>query len=570
MCSPILKPPLMSPAGIPCHTNWRSTPELIRALELLFEGHAAPFVLNRIPFLAVQPADVVHSCLQINGRSAAPLQVCFLACGKQRGSKAAITKPRAGHALCVDVAAEIAELLNGSARLGERQLQAGDIAVLVRTHNQARMVQSALHDQGIACVVQNSGNLFATIEASDMALVLAGIAAPEHPRLMRSALATGLLGFSAAQIYAMDETSVQWLAELERFGRLNRLWHTDGFSAMLRSLLLEYQVLARLVSLPGGERRITNVLHLSEVLQERSTQTGAGMWDLQRWFARQLGPEQENSDEFLLRLESDRRAVHIMTMHKSKGLEFEVVFCPFSWNGSGIKGEGFEYHEEDNCRALDLGSGQIAEHRQQAETEQLAENIRLLYVALTRARQRCYLYWGGLPGAETSALAWLLHNRDDAGEMPGLEGVKKKFLELGDEDILTAMEQLSARSPECIQVRSVQSPECSTALRAPSQPEEELRCKTFNGRISMPWRITSFSGFISGRVHEAEVQERDIDAHVVDPGLPVTATPGALSLPPGANTGTMLHAILERCAFARQRNQDLDTLIDETLSLLSI
>ena len=92
-----------------------------------------------------------------------------------------------------------------------------------------------------------------------------------------------------------------------------------------------------------------------------------------------------------------------MTMHKCKGLEFEVVFCPFSWNGSGIKGDGFEYHEEDNCRTLDLGSGQIAEHRQQAETEQLAENIRLLYVALTRARQRCYLYWGGLPGAETSA-----------------------------------------------------------------------------------------------------------------------------------------------------------------------
>ena len=82
--------------------------------------------------------------------------------------------------------------------------------------------------------------------------------------------------------------ALQWLAELERFGRLNRQWHTDGFSAMLRSLLLEYRVLPRLVSLPGGERRITNVLHLSEVLQERSTQTGAGMWDLQRWFARQL------------------------------------------------------------------------------------------------------------------------------------------------------------------------------------------------------------------------------------------------------------------------------------------
>ena len=398
-----------------------------------------------------------------------------------------------------------------------------------------------------------------------MALVLAGIAAPEHARLVRSALATGLLGFSAEQIYAMDESSAQWLAELERFSRFNRLWHTDGFSAMLRSLLLEYRVLARLVSLPGGERRITNVLHLLEVLQDRSTQTGAGMWELQRWFARQLGPEQENNDEFLLRLESDRRAVNIMTMHKCKGLEFEIVFCPFSWNGSEIKGDGFEYHEEDNCRTLDLGSGGLEEHRQQAETEQLAENLRLLYVALTRARQRCYLYWGGLPGADTSAPAWLFHNRDDAGEMPGLENVKNKFCALGDEDILAAMQQISARAPECIQVRSVQSRDAAP-VRAPSQTEQELCCKTFDGRISMPWRITSFSGFISGRVHEAEVQERDSDEHVIDPA-PVTAPPGAMSLPPGANTGTMLHAILERCAFARQRDQSLDDLIDETLSL---
>ena len=142
----------------------------------------------------------------------------------------------------------------------------------------------------------------------------------------------------------------------------------------------------------------------------------------------------------------------------------------------------------------------------------------------------------------------------------------KKFLELSDDDILAAMQQLSARAPECIQVRSVQSRNAAFAL-VPSQPQAELQCKTFNGRISMPWRITSFSGFISGRVHEAEVQERDIDAHVVDPGLPVTALPGALSLPPGANTGTMLHAILERCAFARRRDQGLDTLVDETLAL---
>jgi len=545
-------------------TNWRSTPELIRALKVLFEEHASPFVLSAIPFIAVQPSEVEKPALLIDGRSAAPLQLCVLGCGKQSGKKASITKAAAEQCICADVAAEIARLLDGSTCLGDRQLEAGDIAVLVRTHKQAGMVQTAFREQGIACVVQNSGNLFATCEAFDMALVLAGIAAPEHARFVRSALATELLGFSAAQLYAMDETSGKWALEFERFGRLNRVWNSDGFSAMMRLLLLEYRVLARLVALSGGERRITNVLHLAEVLQERSTQTGALMWDLQRWFARQLSGEQEKTDEFLLRLETDRRAVNIITMHKSKGLEFEVVFCPFSWNGSEIKGSECEYHEENNIRALDLGSGQLADHRQQAETEQLAENIRLLYVALTRARQRCYLYWGGLPTADTSALVWLLHNPEAAGGS-GLERVKKKFLALSDEDILSVMEQLGSRVPDCIQVRVVQpadeTPVAKVALEA---QELELCCKTFDGHMHVPWRITSFSAFISGRMHEAEIQTRDSDNHVDDP-VPSAPPSGIMSLPPGAHTGTMLHAVLERCSFPRSRDQGLDELVRETL-----
>ena len=139
------------------------------------------------------------------------------------------------------------------------------------------------------------------------------------------------------------------------------------------------------------------------------------MWELQRWLAGQLG-EQDEKDEFLLRLESDRLAVNIITMHKSKGLEFEVVFCPFTWGGSSLVGPGkkppgFTFHEQDNRRVFDLGSDLLDTHRNQAEIEQLAENLRLLYVTLTRARQRCYLYWGGLPGADSSALTHLLHNR---------------------------------------------------------------------------------------------------------------------------------------------------------------
>jgi exodeoxyribonuclease V beta subunit len=329
-------------------------------------------------------------------------------------------------------------------------------------------------------------------------------------------------------------------------------------------MLFEYNVLSRLAGLPGGERSITNVLHLAELLQERSTLAGSGMWELQRWFTRQLSQQEDDSEAYLLRLESDLRAVRIMTMFKSKGLEFEIVFCPFTWGGSKVKGTEFVYHEDRGVRALDLGSGQIEEHREQAETEELAENLRLLYVALTRARRRCCLYWGALPGAGTSAPAWLLHNRDSSGP-PVLAELEQRFFELSDADILEHMQDLAAQAPGCIEVCRVQASGAAGAMPAQEQTMD-LACRIFAGRIHMPWRITSFSALVSGRAHEAEVQERDSDTHVTESPLPAGALHEAPVLPPGANTGTMLHAVLERFTFVRSRSPELESLVAEALT----
>ncbi|MBM4309802.1 MAG: exodeoxyribonuclease V subunit beta [Deltaproteobacteria bacterium] len=546
-------------------TNWRSTPGLIRALELLFSRHASAFVFDQIPFVPVQPAGTARAPLMIRGTGTAPLQVRLLDCGKERNSKkGALLTPQARAAICADMAREIAVLLDGNATLDGRVVEPADIAVLVRTHSQARMVQTALRSHGIACIVQNSGNVFASPEAADMALVLAGVAAPDNARMVRSALATRLLGCTAGRLQALDADAAQWMSELERFVRFNRLWSAGGFSAMLRGVLLAYNVLPRLAGLPAGERSITNVLHLAELLQERSTRAGSGMWELQRWFTRQLSQPEEDSEANLLRLESDRRAVRIMTMFKSKGLEFEIVFCPFTWGGSKVTGAGFVYHEEHGVRALDLGSVLIEEHRLQAETEELAENLRLLYVALTRARRRCCLYWGALPGAGTSAPAWLLHNRDMAGP-PVLAELEQRFFELSDADIFEEMQRLAAQAPECIEVCRVQPSGASGPLPA-KELAMDLACRTFAGRIHMPWRITSFSALVSGRAHEAEVQERDSDAHVSEPLQAPAAPHQAPVVPPGAHTGTMLHAVLERFTFARTPSPELESLVAETLA----
>jgi exodeoxyribonuclease V beta subunit len=545
--------------------NWRSTPGLIRALELLFSGHASAFGLDRISFVPVQPSEQACSPLTVKGAGAAPLQVRLLDCGKERNSKKrALLIGQARAAICADMAQEIAALLEGSATLDDRAIEPADIAVLVGTHSQARMVQTALRDRGIACIVQNSGSVFASSEAADMALILAGIAAPDNVRLVRSALATRLLGCTAGRLQDLEEDSTCWMNELDRFAQFNRLWREEGFAAMLRRVLLDYRVLTRLAAQPEGERRITNVLHLAELLQERGTQAASGMWELQRWFARQLSCNEE-SDEYLLRLESDRRAVRIMTMFKSKGLEFEIVFCPFTWADSKVTGSDFVYHEEQGVRALDLGSDSLDEHRRRAESERLAENLRLLYVALTRARRRCCLYWGALPGADTSAPAWLLHNRDNAGP-PVLAALEQKFLTLSDVDIFEQMRRLAVQEPACIEVWCMQAQDDSGTRAPAAQPSPELVCRRFAGSISMPWRITSFSALISGSTHEAEVQERDSDVHVSEP-MPACAIPHQTPvLPPGPETGTMLHALLEDFAFERGRTAEIETRVAEALA----
>jgi exodeoxyribonuclease V beta subunit len=288
------------------------------------------------------------------------------------------------------------------------------------------------------------------------------------------------------------------------------------------------------------------------------------MWELQRWFSRQLAQEKEDSEAFLLRLESDRRAVRIMTTFKSKGLEFEIVFCPFTWGGSRAKNDGLVYHDDHGVRALDLGSDCIDEHRHQAEIETLAENLRLLYVALTRAKRRCCLYWGALPDAGTSAPAWLFHNRDSAGP-PVFDELERTFIELSDADIFEHMQALAAQAPGCMEVCRVQAG-APAALSAAPEQAAELACRVFEGRISVPWRITSFSALVSGRPHEAEFQERDSDEHATESPPASAGLKGPENLPPGAATGTMLHAALERFAFTRARTPELETLVAETLA----
>ena len=241
----------------------------------------------------------------------------------------------------------------------------------------------------------------------------------------------------------------------------HRLWHDSGFMPMFRHFMKIEGVRERLLSLPNGERRLTNVLHLSEILHTASMERKLGMTGLLKWYFVQKDPDTPRQEIHQLRLESDEDAVKVITIHKSKGLEFPIVFCPFGWGKSQVSGDDFTFHDMDADRriTLDLGSREVEDHRVMAQNELLAENLRLLYVAVTRAIERCYLVWPRIRQTETSALAYLLHGLGPKSSFDTSENLivtlRDVLSNMTPETFLKDMQRLERNSQGCIAVSAV-------------------------------------------------------------------------------------------------------------------
>ncbi|MEN6441733.1 MAG: exodeoxyribonuclease V subunit beta [Syntrophobacter sp.] len=542
--------------------NWRSEPSLISAVNTLFDSDN-PFVYEDIRFHpATPPEEKKQEPLTFGGEPAPPLQVWMLRSSEDSNGKS-IGKEKANELAAGAVAGEISRLLamggNGMALIGERPLREGDIAVLVRTHREAAIVRGALSRLGIHSVLHDLGNLFETHEAGELARILASVSNPSDERLLRAALVTDIMGIRGEDLdrFSLDDSG--WDRWLAAFREYHESWARRGFFRMFRTLLSKEGVLPRLMGMTDGERRCTNILHLSEVLHKVATTGGLNMSGLVKWLSIQLDPATPKTEEHQLRLESDSDAVKIVTIHKSKGLEYPIVFCPFAWAGSRIRDGGFTFHwesPEGMVLTLDLGSPEQQKHRILAEKEQLAENLRLLYVALTRAKHRCYLAWGRVNGAETSAPAYLFHfgGSENSGSL--LDSMTTGFKDLNDDALLGDLRRVAGKSGGTIQISDL--PErTEEAGTAPEKPSPELNCRVFEGSINRAWKVSSFSSLVSSQPARAELADRDetlqpgsaVDTDLREPVQP-RASMDMFSFPRGPASGILLHEIFERIDFA--------------------
>lgn len=537
-------------------TNYRSTSAMVHSVNRLFDRERS-FVFRGIDFHRVHPRDGADEPpLLVDGSVPRPLQVRLLPAEKHCApSKNTIAKDRAAAAAARWTALEIARLLElgrrGSARIGPDCLAGGDLAVLVRTHQEAFLVQDELRRLNIACVYYSQESVYTSDEAGQLYRVLAALADVSDESMICDALITDLFGLTGDTLHAIRGDRKAWAAIMEELEEYHSAWLGSGLTAMFHALLVRRGVVGRLSAMGGGERKLTNYLHLLELLQD--TAAGYGTDDLVRWFSQQMHhPAPETSGQ-QLRLESDENLVKIVTIHRAKGMEYPIVFLPFLWSARQIKNnEIFSFHDRETFRLLvDIGSGEEENYRQ-AEQERLAEDLRLLYVALTRARHCCYLAWGRISSMEKSALAWLLH-RDDEGAVPAAGA-------LIDDSIFNDIKKLN---DEGALVHFVSIPEAEEAGSAGEfQPPPPPAAQAFSGRIDGSWSISSYSRLAASAVPASALSPPPERAAMEEMSV--------FTFPRGPGAGNFLHGLLETMDFASLPGEDTAALVSDRLRTAGI
>jgi len=387
--------------------NQRSVEGLIQANNALFSRNPDAFILPGLSYrnvhLGAKPrVRLVEEHGSIQGATDATMRIWQLPLAADGEP---VTRRLANQLAAKATATEIVRLLAGAAakaiRIAERPLLASDIAVLVRNHRQGRLVQNALTELGIASVTQSPDSLFQSSEFAQLEQILQAI--EQSPlrtlghRAIQRALATDLMGWSAHDLLTLTlnpELAEHWTA---RFRQYHRDWQDKGFAFLFRRWLDQEKVVERMLKKPLGDRILTNLLHAAELLQSASVQAQSTD-SLLHWIkSRRTNPQ--SIEEAQLRLESDRNLVQIMTIHRSKGLEFGIVFCPFLWDAWPQRERSTlpcEYYDSFSENVLDFRpeapESDAIKHSRRAESE--AEQIRLIYVVMTRAVHRCYLVAG--------------------------------------------------------------------------------------------------------------------------------------------------------------------------------
>lgn len=576
------------------HTNYRSHRNLVNGIGHLFAARSRPFVLPQIAYPAVQAARA-ESLLSPSPEAAVAVRWINPA-GESEGK---LPNKDALRELCADycareIAARLNQALSGSLSIGGKHgggnvpLHPGQVAVLVRTHSEAALVARALKRRGVRSVLLQQQSVFDTPEAEALHALLLFWLAPQQTEYLRFVLGGIFYGYTAqdlAELNGNENRLAEWIALAETAAEA---WRQHGIYTALTRFARQSGLEQHLLH-TRNERSFTNFWQLAEILALAADECVTPS-ALAQWLEAQLqnvGKDKKNT-EYQLRLESDEDLVKIVTMHAAKGLEYPLVFCPFVWDTSRDLVKDWNIISQSNGRNLLLAKAQLGEEdERQLFAEDLGERLRLLYVALTRAREQLVLYAAPCSNTPENTFAYLLAEaagddcqtiRDSWRGLKGqalAEALRRAWLQCIQSATPGQLQWLEGEPPEANYRARDEQQGSYRALVLPERPLQFIRHTSFTGlsRQTLAAEELLSENLLADENPAAETERlpenerseflrsKSVSSELrfdgPSPVLPsgqddlwqIEAETALLAFPAGTNPGICLHSILEQTDF---------------------
>ncbi len=500
--------------------------------------------------------------------------------------------------VAVDVATDLVSLLAGTATYTDgatsRPITAADVAVLVRTNEQGSLVRNALVTAGVPVTLSGAASVFASEAAADWWVLLQAIAAPHRSRRVARAALTVFVGWSAQRLAISAHDQLDRLTDTVR--QWGRVLEASGVAALLEAATTATDLPARVLGVDGGERVLTDIRHVAQALHAASTEGHRGVAALTTWLGSRITEATaDRSEDRSQRLDSDAHAVPVLTIHRSKGSQYPVVYAPYLWDRYvPATPDIVRWHDDAGSRVIGVArpasfggrdgpaGPDYAEALRRHQAEESGEDLRLLYVALTRAASHVVTWWA--PGRTTpgSPLHRLVFGGRSGGDVPTEVPVAS---DAESHAVLRAVAEASAGTVAFEIVEPAAVDAVPNRLPVATADPAGLTVRAFSRGIDSTWRRTSYSRLTSaahdaayGHVPSDAISSADVgspdgpavtnepetgrlddesvdgvdpvlpDAPQIpdDPAEPLRSVLSPMShLPVGAAFGTVVHAILE-------------------------
>ncbi|AXT85111.1 exodeoxyribonuclease V subunit beta [Aeromicrobium sp. A1-2] len=523
-------------------TNWRSDAPLVESLLVPFGGAALGD-----PRIVVHPVGADHAGSRLAGPAPMPpfrLRVLTrFDFGAAPGAK--ISAPRARERIADDLAADIAATLAGGTTFDHRPLAAGDIAVLVYSHPHAALVQAALAGHGITAVLAGGTNVFRSAAGDAWLTLLEAMERPQSSPRVRAAALTDFFGHSATELASSGDALTDAVAT--RVRDLADLLRDRGIAAVFEATSGHGELARRVLERPDGRRRMTDLRHVAQSLHEIAERDRLGPAALLAWLRSQRDDSADGAAERTRRLDSDAAAVQVVTVHASKGLQYPIVYLPFLYD-RWIPPEDVPRFHVGGDRVLDIGGRSAGSWRASetaAKLEDSGEQLRLLYVAATRAQSQVIAWWAPTTNANNAGLTRLLF-----GRRPGEATVPSSTPAPTDEEavrILGEWQSLGGPVVERVLPRE--------RLVVPDEPQTgDLAVRTFDRLVDASWRRTSYTALtrvddpsptVGSEAPDIGTIDEDTEELTVAGETTVDVLSPMADLPTGAAFGSLVHGVLE-------------------------